>query len=353
MGAIFSSVEEIITDAERGRMFIVVDDEARENEGDLVIPAQFADPIAINFMAVHGRGLICLALTEAKVKELGLSLLPGANQSRLGTAFTTSIEAKKGVTTGISAADRAHTIKVAIADEAADSITSPGHVFPLAAKRGGGLVRAGHTEAACDIAAAAALKPYGVICEIMNDDGSMARLPDLEKFASVHGLKIVSIAQLIAWRLRREKLVACVEKRDFKGFGREFVLHRYRSKIDDGEHFALVKGEVGEETLVRVQTVDIVADVLGGSPTLRLAMERIAVGGGVLVVVGKRKPTPDVPMPLKEYGIGAQVLNDLGVKKMKLLSSHSPPPITALEGYGLSVVGFEKLEASPGARGKK
>ena len=342
-----ASIAEIIADAKRGRMFIIVDDESRENEGDLVIPAECAGAEAINFMAMNGRGLICLALTNERVRKLGLSLMPGANQSRLGTAFTTSIEAREGVTTGISAADRAQTIKVAIAaDSTAADITYPGHVFPLEAKRGGVLVRAGHTEAACDIAAAAGLKPYGVICEIMNDDGTMARMADLQKFAVVHDLKIATIAELIAWRLRREKLVVRGDSRPFSGYGGDFILHTYKSKLDEetSEHFALTKGDIKDgRTLVRVQTVDVVADVLGGSATLRLAMEKIAAIGGVLVIIGNRKPAVGVPMPLKEYGIGAQILNDLGVREMVLLSSHSPPPIAALEGYGLSVVGFEKV----------
>lgn len=344
-----ASITEIIAAAERGEMFIIVDDESRENEGDLVIPAKWADADAINFMARHGRGLICLALDRGRVRKLGLSLMPGANQSRLGTAFTTSIEAREGVTTGISAADRARTVAAAIADDAtAADITSPGHVFPLEAKQGGVLVRAGHTEAACDIAVAAGLEPYGVICEVMNDDGTMARLADLQKFAAAHGLKIASIAELIAWRLRREKLVVRTASRPFSGYGGEFILHTYRSKLDDEasaqEHFALVKGDCSGKTLVRVQTVDVLADVLGGSPTLRLAMEKIAAVGGAVVVIGNRKPQLGKPMPLKEYGIGAQILNDLGIKEMILLSSHSPPPITALEGYGLSVVGHEKVQ---------
>ena len=332
-------------------MFIIVDDESRENEGDLVIPAQFADANAINFMARHGRGLICLALPRQRVRQLGLSLMAGANESRLGTAFTTSIEATKGVTTGISAADRATTIAAAIGDEAnSTSITSPGHVFPLEAKQGGVLVRAGHTEAALDIATAAGLKPYGVICEIMNDDGTMARMPDLKKFATKHRLKIATIAQLIEWRLSGERLVAQTFSRKFKGYGGEFQLYGYKTTLGDGgEHLALVKGKItAKPTLVRVQTIDPLGDALGGRNTLQVAMEKIAHRNGVLVIIDKlggmaNAQASTLTPALKEYGIGAQILRDLGVTKMILLSTHTPPSIAALEGYGLSVAGNEKL----------
>src|SRR3712207_5175547 len=262
-----SPIEDIIEDARHGRMFILVDDEARENEGDLVIPAEKASPEAINFMAKHGRGLICLAMTRARVQELGLHLMAPNNQTRHQTAFTVSIEAREGVTTGISAADRAQTISVAINhNRGRADIISPGHVFPLVAQDGGVLVRAGHTEAAVDVARLAGLNPSGVICEIMNDDGSMARMPDLQRFAETHGLRIASISDLIAYRRRTERLVEQVGETTITSrFGGEFRAFVYANKVSYAEHLALVRGDVTSEepVLVRMHQFNILADALG------------------------------------------------------------------------------------------
>jgi 3,4-dihydroxy 2-butanone 4-phosphate synthase/GTP cyclohydrolase II len=360
-----SPIEDIIEDARNGRMFILVDDEDRENEGDLIVPAQMATPDAINFMAKHCRGLICLALDSARVRQLGLPLMAQHNASRHETAFTVSIEAREGVTTGISAADRAHTIAVAIdASKGAQDIASPGHVFPLVAREGGVLVRAGHTEAAVDVARLAGLNASGVICEIMNDDGSMARLPDLIKFAEKHHLKIATIAALIAYRRRLEKLVECVAETEFESrFGGRFHMRVYVNRIEYAEHVALVKGRPGLEnpTLVRMHALDILHDVLGEvsdvkATDLHASMERIGRHGeGVVVLLrpparsalsGKvkrrsgegREPHAD----LRDYGIGAQILLDLGVREMILLSN-SQRPVVGLEGYGLTIKGYEKV----------
>ncbi len=266
-----SPIDDIIEEAKSGRMFILVDDEDRENEGDLIIPAQFATPDAVNFMAKHGRGLICLALTRERVSQLGLNLMSKENNSRLQTAFTVSIEAREGVTTGISAADRAHTIQVAIdPHKTAQDIASPGHVFPLVAKDGGVLVRAGHTEAAVDIARLAGLNPSGVICEIMNDDGTMARLPDLVTFAKAHGLKIGAIADLISYRRRSEKLVRRVIESDFESdVGGKFHMIVYSSTTEYAEHIALVKGKIDAKSpvLVRMHSLNLLKDMLGDAQT--------------------------------------------------------------------------------------
>jgi 3,4-dihydroxy 2-butanone 4-phosphate synthase / GTP cyclohydrolase II len=342
-----------------------VDDEARENEGDLIIPAQMATPDAVNFMAKHARGLICLALTDARVKELGLALMARHNESRHETAFTVSIEAKEGVTTGISAADRAHTIAVAIdPTKSKRDIASPGHVFPLVAKEGGVLVRAGHTEAAVDVARLAGLNPTGVICEIMNDDGTMARLPELIEFAKLHNLKIATIAALIAYRRRREKLVECVaESAIISEYGGEFKLRVYVNRIAYSEHIALVKGTItpNSPVLVRMHALDVLHDVLGDThdahmTDLHAAMSRIGkVGSGVIVLL--REPLksalsekvrtragekPQEQSTLRDYGIGAQILIDLGVREMVLLSN-AQRPVVGLEGYGLTIKGYEKV----------
>ncbi len=360
-----SSIEEIIEDARNGRMFILVDDEARENEGDLVIPAQMATPDAINFMAKYGRGLICLTLTQARVKELGLGLMAHHNGTRHQTAFTVSIEAATGVTTGISAADRARTIAVAIdSSKTARDIVSPGHVFPLMARDGGVLVRAGHTEAAVDIARLAGLNASGVICEIMNDDGSMARLSDLITFAKQHHLKIATIASLIAWRRRSEKLVECVAETGFESrHGGHFQMRIYANKIEYAEHVALIKGEIRPDTpvLVRMHALDVLHDVLGDTydskaTDLHAAMQRIGrEGNGVIVLL--REPrcsalldkvrmrlgeTPEPHAYLRDYGIGAQVLLDLGIREMILLSN-SQRPVVGLDGYGLVIKGYERV----------
>lgn len=353
-----SSIEEIIEDARNGRMFILVDDEDRENEGDIIIPAQMATPDAVNFMAMHARGLICLSLTQERCQELNLPLMEAHNQSRLATAFTVSIEARDGVTTGISASDRAHTISVAI-DPSKDKsdISTPGHVFPLMARVGGVLVRAGHTEAAVDICRIAGLTPAGVICEIMNDDGSMARMPDLIPFAQKHGLKVATIADLIAYRRRTEKYVEMTAERPFNSkFGADWTLRIYRSLISKTEHMALVKGQcdMDDPVMVRMHQVNVLSDMFwdADSPKtgeLHRAMSMVAEHGNGAVVVLREMGTPQVgerikaevtgekpPERLIDYGVGAQILVDLGVKNMILLSN-TPRTIIGLDGYGLKV----------------
>ena len=361
-----SSIEEVVEDARNGRMFILVDAEERENEGDLVIPAQMATPDAINFMAKHGRGLVCLSLTPDRAKQLHLELMSRSNRSRHSSAFTVSIEAREGVSTGISAHDRAHTISVAI-DPTKDyrDITTPGHVFPLVAKDGGVLVRAGHTEAAVDLARLAGLYPAGVICEIMNDDGTMARLPDLVAFAQRHGLKIATIADLIAYRLRYDHLVKTVAETAIESpFGGAFKVKIYATTVDPSEHVALVKGDVssGGPVLVRVHAMNTIDDLFGTSPRretlVHKAMEIIGKEGrGVIVLIRESRPdaissrlatgqgTPEAGQQrLIEYGIGAQILLDLGVHEMVLLSNSPARKIVGLEGYGLSVVGHRTME---------
>ncbi|MCK8783847.1 3,4-dihydroxy-2-butanone-4-phosphate synthase [Roseomonas sp. NAR14] len=363
-----SPTEELLDEARRGRMFILVDDEDRENEGDLVIPAQFATPDAINFMARHARGLICLAMTRSRVEKLGLPLMSQSNGTRHETAFTVSIEAREGVTTGISAADRAHTIAVATNPELGrESIVTPGHVFPLVAREGGTLIRAGHTEASVDFARLAGLNPAGVICEIMNDDGSMARMPDLVAFAQHHGLKLGTIADLIAHRRRTERLVRRVEEGVLNhAVGGEWQLLVYASTLDHAEHVVLVKGDVadaGVPPLVRMHAVSLLRDMLGNEPGNELhgAMRAIAEEGrGVVVMIRdtrltaiseqvrlRRERRTDAP-ELRDYGIGAQILVDLGVKEMALLSNH-PRPIVGLEGYGLKVVETRPITAPAAA----
>ncbi|RKK05847.1 3,4-dihydroxy-2-butanone-4-phosphate synthase [Pseudoroseomonas wenyumeiae] len=351
-----SPTEELLEEARRGRMFILVDDEDRENEGDLVIPAQFATPDAINFMARFARGLICLAMTRNRVEQLGLPLMAQANGTRHQTAFTVSIEAREGVTTGISAADRARTIAVAINPETKrEDIVTPGHVFPLVAREGGTLVRAGHTEAAVDFARMAGLNPAGVICEIMNEDGTMARLPDLVAFAQHHGLKLGTIADLIGHRRRTERLVKRVEEGrmpDSSGHG-EWRVIVYANTLEYGEHVALVKGDLSRPgpVLVRMHAVNVLQDIIGmkGPHDLQRSMAEIAAAGrGAVVIIRDIKPTAiservragrdrTAPPELRDYGIGAQILADLGVKEMILLSNH-PKAIVGLEGYGLAVV---------------
>jgi 3,4-dihydroxy 2-butanone 4-phosphate synthase/GTP cyclohydrolase II len=361
-----SSIEEVVEDARNGRMFILVDAEERENEGDLVIPAQMATPDSINFMAKHGRGLICLALTPERAKQLHLELMSRSNRTRHSTAFTVSIEAREGVSTGISAHDRAHTISVAI-DPTKDyrDVMTPGHVFPLVAKDGGVLVRAGHTEAAVDLACLAGLYPAGVICEIMNDDGTMARLPDLVAFAQRHGLKIATIADLIAYRLRYDHLVKVVaETKIESGYGGAFDLKVYATTVDPAEHVALVKGDVssGGPVLVRVHAMNTIDDVVstGGSreTAVHKAMDIIGrEGRGVVVLIRESRPDA-ISARLKteggagqqrliEYGIGAQILLDLGVREMVLLSNSPARKIVGLEGYGLKVAGHRALEQKP------
>ncbi len=346
-------IEKILQDAASGKMFILVDDENRENEGDIVIPAQFVDAEKINFMAKHARGLICLALTKDRVKELNLPLMAQSNASRHETAFTISIEAREGVTTGISAADRAHTVQTAINCKQATDIVSPGHIFPLSAKDGGVLVRAGHTEAAVDISRLCGLNPSGVICEIMNEDGSMARLPDLIEFAKKHDLSIGTIADLIAYRRKTEKLVKRIAETNFTSkFGGEFKLMVYRNEIEYAEHIALVKGDIKKQpVLVRMHQHNILHDSLGSERggNLQKSMEIIdKEGAGVIVILrtpdrqAVSRAVADAPSELREYGIGAQILLDLGVSDMTLLSS-SAKSIIGLEGYDLKVAGYRKI----------
>ncbi len=354
-----SPIEDIIEDARNGRMVILVDDEDRENEGDLIIPAQMATPDIINFMARYGRGLICLSLTSERTKELGLRSMSENNQARNRTAFTVSIEAREGISTGISAHDRAHTIAVAVhPTKGAHDIVSPGHVFPLVARDGGVLVRAGHTEAAVDIARLAGLIPAGVICEIMKDDGHMARLPDLVEFGKQHGIKIATIADLIAYRRRYDSLVSCTAEMDIESVhGGTFRLKAYTTKVDYSEHLVLTKGNVRTDkpVLVRMHSLSLFEDILSEASTragqLGRAMEMIAdAERGVVVLLRDSHPTAltDVirhrlgeerkaQSELRNYGIGAQILLDLGVQSMVLLSN-TEKHIIGLEGYGLKVV---------------
>ena len=354
-----SPPEEIIAEAQQGRMFILADDEDRENEGDLIIPAQFATPEAINFMAKFGRGLICLAMEKTQIEKLGLPMMSQQNGTRHQTAFTVSIEAREGVTTGISAADRAHTVQTAISPASGPhNITTPGHVFPLAARPGGVLERAGHTEAAVDIARRAGLIPAGVICEIMNEDGTMSRLPDLVKFAQFHGLKIGTVADLIAYRRRTETLVERRLTQDFTSLhGGDFKLHIYVNKLAKAEHIALVKGDTSgtEPTLVRMHALNVLEDVLGDRShghggELQASMRMVAEAGrGVIVLLreaqaaslSERLATEETAQKkqdaLRDYGVGAQILLDLGVRDMILLSN-SHRTIVGLDGYGLHII---------------
>ena len=356
-----SPIEEIIQEAIEGRPYILVDADDRENEGDVIIPAQFATPAQINFMAKHARGLICLAITRERAADLKLAPMSRNNQSGHGTAFTVSIEAREGVTTGISAHDRAHTIAVAVdPTKGAQDLVSPGHVFPLTARDGGVLIRAGHTEAAVDVSRLAGLTPAGVICEVMNADGTMARLPELLEFAGLHGLKVGTIADLIAFRRKSEKLIERVVSAPFESHycSAPLTIHVYRNVIDGGEHIAIVKGTVRphDDTLVRVHQVDITADMLGWNSAHRdyvpLALRAMADRHGPAVAVFVRDPDPQsVSLRIaggrrnyhetnatRDYGIGAQILLDLGVSRMTLLTS-SQSKLAALAGFGLEVTG--------------
>jgi 3,4-dihydroxy 2-butanone 4-phosphate synthase / GTP cyclohydrolase II len=365
-------IEEIIEEARNGRMYILVDDEDRENEGDLIIPAQMATPDAINFMATHGRGLICLTLTKNRVEQLGLDLMSRANGTRHETAFTTSIEAREGVTTGISAADRARTVSVAIdASKGRDDIVTPGHVFPLIARDGGVLVRAGHTEAGCDISRLAGLNPSSVICEIMKDDGTMARMDDLVSFARLHGLKMGTIRDLIAYRRKHDHLVEKRAEMKFNSrWGGEWSAMTFYNKATGDETMALVKGRVDPEkpTLVRMHTMSMFVDVFGEenerAGLLSRSMEAIAAeGAGVVVVInkpmkgivtrfmqlraeGKQAGAPEVE-ELRDYGGGAQILTELGVQDMILLTN-THHTLVGLEGYGLSIVGERSIPGTGG-----
>jgi 3,4-dihydroxy 2-butanone 4-phosphate synthase/GTP cyclohydrolase II len=364
-----SPIEDIIDDFRNGRMIILVDAEDRENEGDLVIPAQMATPEIINFMAMHGRGLICLSLTETRAEQLRLEYMSRKNEARQRTAFTVSIEAREGIATGISAADRARTIATAI-DPSRDynDIVSPGHVFPLIARSGGVLVRAGHTEASVDLARMAGLLPAAVICEIMNDDGSMARMPDLVAFAQRHGLKVGTIEDLIAYRLKNDRIVKrTVKSRIDSVFGGKFDLHIYETTVEPVEHLALTLGDLSKPgtTLARVHAVNLPADVLGigtegekGS-LLQKCMETIAAEGrGAIVLIRDLRPrsvsswlakqnsphTVSEQRRLVEIGIGSQILRDLGISDMVLLTNSPSSRYVGLEGYGLRIVGTRRIE---------
>jgi 3,4-dihydroxy 2-butanone 4-phosphate synthase/GTP cyclohydrolase II len=376
----FASIEEAIEEIRRGRMVVVCDDESRENEGDLTLSAQFATPEAINFMATHGRGLVCLSLTPQRCEELGLDLMAAKNESPFRTAFTVSIEAAAGVTTGISAHDRAHTIQVAIDPHTRpEDIVQPGHVFPLKAKEGGVLERAGQTEAAVDLARLAGLIPAGVICEVMNEDGTMARVPNLIPYCRRHGLKMVTVADLIAYRRRTERLVERVVSTHLPTAFGEFTAVGYRSLVDDKHHLAMVKGDVrgAGDVLVRVHSECLTGDVFHSmrcdcGEQLEAALSMIErEGTGVLLYLSQEGrgigllnklrayrlqedglDTVDanlrlgLPADLRDYGIGAQILVDLGLTSIRILTNN-PKKIHGLEGYGLSVSDQVPIQAVP------
>jgi len=380
------SVEEAIEELRQGRMIVLVDDEDRENEGDLTMAAEKATPEAINFMAKYGRGLICLSLDPGIVERLNLPLMVQENRSRFGTAFTVSVEAKQGVTTGISAADRAHTVLTAVADDASpDDLVQPGHVFPLRARRGGVLFRAGQTEGSVDLARLAGLKPAGIICEIMNDDGTMARRPDLDRFSEQHGLKIATVADIIAYRMRNESFVHKEAETILPTSFGEFKAVAFTNELDNSEHLALIKGEIEPDTdiLVRVHSECLTGDVFGSlrcdcGDQLKTALQVIEKEGlGVVIYLrqegrgigfaNKLKAyalqdsgldTVEANMELgfepdlRDYGVGAQILVALGVKNMRIMTNN-PKKIIGLEGYGLTVTGRVPIEIQPRAENER
>ena len=379
-GVPFAPVEEAIAEIRAGRMVVVVDSPDRENEGDLVMAAQHVTPEAINFMATHARGLICLSLTPERVEELGLEQMTPHNATPFGTAFTVAIEAREGVSTGISAADRAHTIQVAINPESAPGdLTQPGHVFPLRARPFGVLERTGQTEASVDLARLAGLQPAGVICEIMNEDGSMARVPDLVRYCGVHGLKMVTVSDLVAYRRRTERLVERIASAAMPTRYGEFVAHGYRSMIDNQQHVALVMGDVAgaADVLVRVHSECLTGDVFHslrcdcGDQLERAIAQIAAEGRGVLLYLSQEGrgigllnklrayelqeqglDTVDanlalgLPVDSRDYGVGYQILADLGLTSMRVLTNN-PKKILGLEGYGLEITEQVPIEAEP------
>jgi 3,4-dihydroxy 2-butanone 4-phosphate synthase/GTP cyclohydrolase II len=386
MSATFHPIEEVLADIRAGKMVIITDDPSRENEGDLVMAAEKVTPEAINFMAMHGRGLICAPITQQRAGELGLQRMVNDNRESYRTEFTVSVDAASGVTTGISAADRARTIQAIVDSKSVPAdLVQPGHIFPLRAKPGGVLQRAGHTEAAVDLARLAGLSPAGVICEILSDDGSMARLPELIAFKEKHGLKMATIEDLIAYRRRQERLIQCEQVIKLPTDHGDFDLHLYRSVVDDAHHLALVKGEITPETptLVRVHSECLTGDVFGSmrcdcGPQLDAALSQIEqAGSGVLVYMrqeGRGIGLPakihayklqeqgfdtveaneklGFPAELREYGLGAQILADLGVHKMRFMTNN-PKKVVGLEAYGLEIVEIVPIRMAPNPHNAK